>query len=532
MSLDLSWSLLDQTLQEGLREKLNSVLANASRPDFLGPISLVSLNLGSEAPDVCIVDVGDVWDGFLSRDDEEEEGTEGTGSRDAGRGSPLDGAYQDGDSSGRRHPTARRKRRGRTGSDLQVQGREYGHGSHEKPNNQFERFAEKNLPFAIDQNPPFSSSRRAGPQNDRLRLQTFRQYSSSEAQLVDSGSQYSVPVSGAGARGLGNTVPPSIVTGSGWAPSPGAAGAGAPWNWSAGLHGHAVQRRSSSHYGYPNGGLGGAAGAMVGANNGSMTPSGYFPAWAGAAGPLPMPPRPNDWRRASTSIARGISPPLHDTPEDMHPQAQTGKAESTTLPSVQLHLSLAWSTQAIRLTISTSLLVNHPSPAFMSLPMTITLTSLILQAGALLAFEGEDTTGRGRKAHFCLTVEEDEEQDPQAGQTGDEDLLSATDNEELSSDEQQSQQRRRALLLKKRQQIFSSAPPSSSSSSSYMPYFRPPTPGEKILPHITLETSVGQADKHVLKNVAKVERFVVDLIRKAIGDELVFPNFYSVELPR
>ena len=57
------------------------------------------------------------------------------------------------------------------------------------------------------------------------------------------------------------------------------------------------------------------------------------------------------------------------------------------------------------------------------------------------------------------------------------------------------------------------------------------TPGERILYNLTLETSVGQADKHVLKNVAKVERFVVSLVRKAIGEELVFPNFYSIELP-
>lgn len=527
MSLDLSWSLLDETLQEGLRERLNGVLASASRPDFLGPISLVSLNLGSESPDVCIVDVGDVWEGFLSRDDEdarEPEPSTGGNSHASKSVSPIDGAHQDAVNGsgrvGRRQHDAkgrRNKAQGRRGSDLQVQGREYGQGlQHEKQNgHHFERFAEKNLPFAIDQAPP-SSSRRQGKGNDRMKLQTFRQYSSSEAQLVDSGSQYSVPVSDAAS--------------------------GRPWNWSAaGLHGHAGPRRGSSYYGHPSG--------AKGPGNGSMTPSGYFPAWAGASnGALPshLPPRHNDWRRESASIARGISPPLVDTPEEDPTSLRANKAESTTLPSVQLHLSLAWSTQAIRSTITTSLLVNHPSPAFMSLPMTLTLTSLVLQAGALLAFEGEDTTGRGRKAHFCLTVEEEDEElgsvaggPGGGGQATDEELLWATDNEDLSSDELQqvSQQRRRALLLKKRQQLLATSttgthPPPSSASSAYMPYFRAPTPGEKILPHVTLETSVGQADKHVLKNVAKVERFVVDLIRKAVGDELVFPNFYSVELPR
>ena len=60
---------------------------------------------------------------------------------------------------------------------------------------------------------------------------------------------------------------------------------------------------------------------------------------------------------------------------------------------------------------------------------------------------------------------------------------------------------------------------------------RPPTIGERLLPHITLESSVGQADKHVLKNVGKVEKFLIELIRKAVEDELVWPNFYTIALP-
>ena len=60
---------------------------------------------------------------------------------------------------------------------------------------------------------------------------------------------------------------------------------------------------------------------------------------------------------------------------------------------------------------------------------------------------------------------------------------------------------------------------------------RPLTVGERLIPHITLETSVGNADKHVLRNVGKVEKFLTELLRKAVEDELVWPNFYTVALP-
>ena len=52
--------------------------------------------------------------------------------------------------------------------------------------------------------------------------------------------------------------------------------------------------------------------------------------------------------------------------------------------------------------------------------------------------------------------------------------------------------------------------------------------GQRLLPSILIESEIGQADKHVLKNVTRVERFIQDVIRKTVEEELVFPNFHTL----
>ena len=54
--------------------------------------------------------------------------------------------------------------------------------------------------------------------------------------------------------------------------------------------------------------------------------------------------------------------------------------------------------------------------------------------------------------------------------------------------------------------------------------------GQRLLPNIYIESEIGQVDKHVLKNVTRVERFIQDVIRKSIVEELVFPNFHTLIL--
>jgi distribution and morphology protein 12 len=54
--------------------------------------------------------------------------------------------------------------------------------------------------------------------------------------------------------------------------------------------------------------------------------------------------------------------------------------------------------------------------------------------------------------------------------------------------------------------------------------------GGRLLPDLKIESEIGHADAHVLRNVGKVERFIADAVRKTLVDELVFPNFHTIAL--
>lgn len=54
--------------------------------------------------------------------------------------------------------------------------------------------------------------------------------------------------------------------------------------------------------------------------------------------------------------------------------------------------------------------------------------------------------------------------------------------------------------------------------------------GMRLLPNLQIESEIGHADAHVLRNVGKVERFIADVVRKTLVDELVFPNFHTIAL--
>lgn len=429
MSLDLSWSLLDEDFTSHLRNKLDNALRQASRPDFIGPIHLSALHLGIEAPEVSIVDIGDVWQGFLDRgqgDDVSQQRTKLQLRQGLGTTTSFESSSQD----------------------------------------HFAKFAERNLPFHVAEH----GSRRTSRRNKTGRLQTYRQYSDSgNAQLVETGSVSSFDAT--------SSIPQTPTTS----------------HWGAGLL--PADRPFSSH--------GSSAG-------------GYFSAWQGAPPIMSQrsqpAQRPQAWRRSSASVNHQHHQPSTRAPTidgreaaDAIPvtsTASSSSAFSSSMPSLQLHLSLHWNTSSIRVTVATSLLINHPSPAFMSLPLTITITGLVLQAGGLLAFEVDQTTNT-KRGHFCLTVEDEGEgEDEGQEERVDQESPMNVDNRNLGVP---------SVRIK---------PIVTPTSGTGFGFDQQLTPGERILSNVTLETSVGQADKHVLRNVAKVERFVVSLVRKAIGDEV------------
>ncbi|EGF79219.1 hypothetical protein BATDEDRAFT_85738 [Batrachochytrium dendrobatidis JAM81] len=108
----------------------------------------------------------------------------------------------------------------------------------------------------------------------------------------------------------------------------------------------------------------------------------------------------------------------------------------------------------MRLSISTELIVNQPTPAFMVLPLALTLTGFSFDGTAVIAY-------LGYAINFC---------------------------------------------------------------------FKEPLDGNSILQDMTIESEIGDRNKQVLKNVEKIERFIVQQLKSFFNDFLVFPNFHSIYL--
>ncbi|SPO23025.1 related to mitochondrial inheritance component mdm12 [Ustilago trichophora] len=437
MSLDLDWSLLDDELSVRFLETINRALeASASkRPSFLGELHFENLQFGSDPPDVAIRSITDIWPDFVSIDDP-----------------PL-------------------RRRG---------------ARHATPASNATTLVES----PTETLPPHHGSVGMGA----IPLRTYTQFDDAAPPNRIHG-------------------PPSVVSAS--VPGTPAAGIGGGPNgyyqqWSTALASRGI--RSA--------GLGGAASlpqTQVTSPIDSVPPSpGYFQHWqqttAGlgqysannsrqtsfdassfrGGGPGPQssvsqigvkrdsnslhPPHPSGgmyggrpfMRSTPTASFRSLSGQI--SPGDDREVAPS-PSSSPQLPSLQMRLSLVWPTTTFRLTVSTSLLINYPSPAFMSLPLTLSVTGFVMRSGLIVALEGEH-----QRAHVCLVEEEQEgEEDMNAGKR-------------LS-------------------------------------------PGMNILPTVTFESEVGEHEKHVLKNVGKVEKFVAEVMRKGLEDELVYPNYYTIDLP-
>ncbi|KAG6840966.1 hypothetical protein C0991_002948 [Blastosporella zonata] len=160
-------------------------------------------------------------------------------------------------------------------------------------------------------------------------------------------------------------------------------------------------------------------------------------------------------------------------------------------PNLQVHLHVDWHSD-LRITLTTSLLINYPSPMFMSLPIKLSITGLVFNGELALAYEGER-----RRVHICIL----DDLDPYgpAGVRPKRDSITSTPPE-----------------------LDDESPATSARPSKPLPV------GQRLLPSIYIESEIGQADKHVLKNVTRVERFIQDVIRKTVEEELVFPNFHTL----
>lgn len=177
------------------------------------------------------------------------------------------------------------------------------------------------------------------------------------------------------------------------------------------------------------------------------------------------------------------TPPLTPSQSPRPSSDEPLRPSSAPKPSLQLHFHVGYSGN-MRISLNASLLVNYPSPLFMALPLKLSVVGIVLDAEVVLAVEGDRS-----RVHVCIVEPAFSSGTPRSGHTPPRGL---------------GRQSRHPSGEDLRRHALDDA-------------------GKKIIPEMVVETEVGNSDRHVLRNVGKVERFVADVIRKLVCDELLFP---------
>lgn len=181
----------------------------------------------------------------------------------------------------------------------------------------------------------------------------------------------------------------------------------------------------------------------------------FHPQWQNTShSPLHVPPL--------FPVISSSTPEVPATPDLASPVAKPGREND-----IQLYLHIKYKGD-IKVGIETTLLVNYPSPNFVSLPLKLTMTGLEMSSIAALAYID-------RKIHFSFICDADDE--------GNAVSLSAHDRVEIIRD-------------------------------------------------IKIDSEIGdqEGNSPVLRNVGKIERFLLERIRHLARDELAWPGWITIEI--
>ncbi|KAJ4292440.1 Mitochondrial distribution and morphology protein 12 [Kalmusia sp. IMI 367209] len=137
----------------------------------------------------------------------------------------------------------------------------------------------------------------------------------------------------------------------------------------------------------------------------------------------------------------------------------------------------------IKMSLTAEILLDYPMPSFVGIPLKLNITGLTFDGVAILAYIK-------KRAHFCFLSPEDADA-----------LIGGETNLDSLQTEVQSQERQLAQ--------------------------HPRVGG--LLEHIKVESEIGGRGQggQVLKNVGKVESFVLEQVRRIFEDEFVYPSFWT-----
>jgi distribution and morphology protein 12 len=129
----------------------------------------------------------------------------------------------------------------------------------------------------------------------------------------------------------------------------------------------------------------------------------------------------------------------------------------------------------VKLSLTAEILLDYPMPSFVGIPLKLNITGLSFDGVGVLAYIR-------KRAHFCFLSPEDAY--AAVGPDGGEDEGRVGDPDMKMGD---------------------------------------------LLHEIRVESEIGQREggKQVLKNVGKVEKFVLEQVRRIFEDEFVYPSFWT-----
>jgi distribution and morphology protein 12 len=162
---------------------------------------------------------------------------------------------------------------------------------------------------------------------------------------------------------------------------------------------------------------------------------------------------------------------------------------------------------------------------FMSLPIKLSVTGIVFSGEVAVAYEGER-----RRVHLCILDDLDPygpaaKRDYTVHPSSSSSASASGDHAAASADSSPLETLPTPVSLADLDEDGSGSGGGGGGGG------RPAKPlpiGQRLLPSIIIESEIGQTDKHVLKNVTRVERFIQDVIRKTVEEELVFPNFHTL----
>ena len=203
---------------------------------------------------------------------------------------------------------------------------------------------------------------------------------------------------------------------------------------------------------------------------------------------------------SSSNLRRSMSPPseplLSQTPVASAPLKSPPADQGATDLQIVAHLKYDGD---VKLALTAEVMFDYPMQSFVGIPLQLNVTGLTFDGVAVLAYIKH-------KAHFCFLAPEDA--DALIG--GESGGVAGHESPEVVD-----------VALGPDQ------PPTQKHLSEPATADRKPVGG--LFEEIRIESAIGERDqgRQVLKNIGKVEKFVLDQVRRIFESELVYPSFWT-----